>query len=197
MDEEEALSRLFNGAWAFLQKHVSVAAAALSRANGGAALLRLVHADIEVEAVRLLQSYLRAKDVPNHVKEAVKFVGVGPPEGGGAFGNASSGPDGGALGKASLAVSELAMGVGGASDGWAGPDGASSRFVAPAVGAGYEGGVDALVELAVHGLAGVQSDGRIGLFVHGHRWLYHLLLDESRATLDGAADCRGGRELAA
>ena len=71
-DEEGALSRLFNGAAAFLQSHVSVAAAALSRADGGAALLQLVHHDIETEAIRLLRSYMRSRDVSGHASATLK-----------------------------------------------------------------------------------------------------------------------------
>uniref|UniRef100_A0A7S2WIB6 Conserved oligomeric Golgi complex subunit 4 n=1 Tax=Rhizochromulina marina TaxID=1034831 RepID=A0A7S2WIB6_9STRA len=52
------LPALFNAAHVFLEAHMRVASAALSQADGGAELLRLVHQDIEGAAVQCIRRFL-------------------------------------------------------------------------------------------------------------------------------------------
>jgi hypothetical protein len=66
------LAVLFNGAAAFLQQHAAVCAAALSRADGGARLLQLVHADIETAASQALAAYVSDMGLAKHVETASK-----------------------------------------------------------------------------------------------------------------------------
>lgn len=66
------LTVLFNGAAAFLQQHAAVCAAALSRADGGARLLQLVHADIEAAASQALSAYVSDMALAKHVATASK-----------------------------------------------------------------------------------------------------------------------------
>jgi len=113
-----ALSKLFNGAAAFLQAHVAVCAAALSRADGGAALLQLVHADVEEVACGILRAYVDNMGLPGHA--AKTSAGDGSGEG-------DRGKGGSALGKLAGAVS-------------AGADGSRASL------AGYAGGLNELNE---------------------------------------------------
>ena len=59
------LSRLFNAAAAFLQQHLAVASAALSGADGGAALLQLVHHDVQEKAMKIIKRFILIKDLTN------------------------------------------------------------------------------------------------------------------------------------